>query len=111
MRPPPGFPAAVRPRWCYLQCRRVVLARAHSSWPQGRLKIMVCARSTPKVFLVKPGSREEKQGDAAWCCAHWAREELPDGSPPLHQRIDTGRRSEEHTSELQSLGHIVCPLL
>src|SRR5690625_6575994 len=30
--------------------------------------------------------------------------------PPCNQNI-TGRRSEEHTSELQSRGHLVCRLL
>src|SRR5258705_1119189 len=30
---------------------------------------------------------------------------------PLHQLVSRDRRSEEHTSELQSLRHLVCRLL
>src|ERR1035438_1601294 len=33
------------------------------------------------------------------------------GGGNLHRRADCGRRSEEHTSELQSLRHLVCRLL
>src|SRR5258705_5544448 len=32
-------------------------------------------------------------------------------SPPASSRARTSRRSEEHTSELQSLRHLVCRLL
>src|SRR5437762_11384761 len=33
------------------------------------------------------------------------------GSPSTHQRVEQGRRSEEHTSELQSPMYLVCRLL
>src|SRR5262245_64870102 len=33
------------------------------------------------------------------------------GHGPYDRRADCGRRSEEHTSELQSLRHLVCRLL
>src|SRR2546425_1738838 len=38
---------------------------------------------------------------------------LPDRSPPLHRfhLAQACRRSEEHTSELQSLAYLVCRLL
>src|SRR5205814_10043414 len=41
------------------------------------------------------------------------REELPDVQREEHRHLGVGReqRSEEHTSELQSLRHLVCRLL
>src|SRR5690625_6153797 len=36
---------------------------------------------------------------------------LPIQPPSSSQRTDRGARSEEHTSELQSRGHLVCRLL
>src|SRR5690625_6530718 len=48
----------------------------------------------------------------------WFPEEIPDeekvrelGDGRVVQRIDRRTRSEEHTSELQSRGHLVCRLL
>src|SRR2546425_4219136 len=38
--------------------------------------------------------------------------QLPHVPQPLHRgRVDDGERSEEHTSELQSLAYLVCRLL
>src|SRR5207253_10257021 len=34
-----------------------------------------------------------------------------EGNPALHDKAEALRRSEEHTSELQSRGHLVCRLL
>src|SRR5947199_6843770 len=38
-------------------------------------------------------------------------EPIAEVEPPGKRRIDAGLRSEEHTSELQSLRHLVCRLL
>src|SRR5436853_2693166 len=41
-----------------------------------------------------------------------AREPLPRGHPgAVHRRHEAAPRSEEHTSEIQSLRHLVCRLL
>src|SRR5439155_20188707 len=70
-----------------------IFARCGASWPP------TCARS-----WTKPNCRSytspiiaTKRGRwaIAWCC--WM--------------LDASRRSEEHTSELQSRGHLVCRLL
>src|SRR2546422_7577565 len=44
-----------------------------------------------------------------WCCSRSRSSSLESGRPPT--RKVTGRRSEEHTSELQSRLHLVCRLL
>src|SRR3989442_6127382 len=46
---------------------------------------------------------------AGWRRPHVSARSSDGGIPPSDERADT--RSEEHTSELQSRPHLVCPLL
>src|SRR6266508_6008279 len=41
----------------------------------------------------------------------WDRAQADVQPPAARERLDLGPRSEEHTSELQSRGHLVCRLL
>src|SRR2546429_923421 len=52
------------------------------------------------------------RGDATWTSAARALPARRPATPPSSERIaDSARRSEEHTSELQSRLHLVCRLL
>src|SRR5690625_5408797 len=42
---------------------------------------------------------------------HEVRQALPDSTTKIERVLARGDRSEEHTSELQSRGHLVCRLL
>src|SRR5437660_1827303 len=63
--------------------------------------------TSPKGTAWQPGTKGPKRSRH---CASPQRESAPrerPWKPPSHER----RRSEEHTSELQSRGHLVCRLL
>src|SRR5205814_9055784 len=50
-------------------------------------------------------------GTTAACVVHFTPAVTPQKIPPVSPRIRARARSEEHTSELQSLRHLVCRLL
>src|SRR5439155_22453608 len=61
------------------------------------------------VALVQfPGFRKPDEGAEQIALAH---ESHPVGDIQMHQALAAILRSEEHTSELQSRGHLVCRLL
>src|SRR5439155_27272351 len=59
--------------------------------------------------LVTPRPAEQAHGKFGAAGAHQAGN--PHHLAPPHVKVDVARRSEEHTSELQSRGHLVCRLL
>src|SRR5207253_4207195 len=79
----------------------------------------ICRRESADVFgdanyhLGSRGIGLPDAGDATDCHApRRARHSQPAQLPPrAHAKGWRGRRSEEHTSELQSRGHLVCRLL
>src|SRR5690625_6855555 len=60
----------------------------------------------PGLARVRPGERLVRSPE--WCLIDVVRVE---GMPRCSREIDPRGRSEEHTSELQSRGHLVCRLL
>src|SRR5207253_10914384 len=72
--------------------------------PSPRTTRRSCSSPTPQYRAVGP----------RWCLRRRALDEPPGtlrASSSHHRRDRDYRRSEEHTSELQSRGHLVCRLL
>src|SRR5690625_7129059 len=74
---------------------RVIVTRSRASWPR-RERGVGPRWPPPPAAAVKKSKMSEK-----------AKSPLPPPMPP----IPPESRSEEHTSELQSRGHLVCRLL
>src|SRR5690625_6836491 len=74
-----------------------------TGWPSSTRPIRVAQTGTPRTKLRVP---------SIGSITHWRAEEpvVPNSSPIPWSR-DRERRSEEHTSELQSRGHLLCRLL
>src|ERR1035441_2080105 len=110
--------ATVGPRWHPATAHRVTLAGAGGSCgialtcsavspcPLSRVKQRWHTPPSPvRTVVVHPPARHTAR-PSSWCPAGRDSTRLP-GSQPAPDR----NRSEEHTSELQSLRHLVCRLL
>src|SRR5258707_6853706 len=69
-------------------------------------------RSTlfPYTTLFRSGERQPEQAEAFAACKE-ILDQLGDAEPDAEQDQSAERRSEEHTSELQSRQYLVCRLL
>src|SRR5690625_7082870 len=93
--------------------REPTAAEASCSASAGRSTVVWAAMNsgseglmTPVCRRLPPRSRRERLGReaAAHRCGGWT-------SPRRREILQVRQRSEEHTSELQSRGHLVCRLL
>src|SRR5690625_7868694 len=83
-----------------------------SSYPPPRPPHSFPTRRSSDLFLCGYNQIQGSPGGAeSWSPYHQRCEWTGSGTAPCRSLFRSGCRSEEHTSELQSRGHLVCRLL